>query len=57
MNEQLAEMHQANPFPWNPVIWPHGLVQVMDAAGKEVPLFTITKYIEITTKEVNKEPA
>jgi hypothetical protein len=57
MNEQLKAMHQANPFPWNPVIWPNGLVQVMDAQGKEVPMFTMTEYLTITTKEVNKEPA
>lgn len=58
----LGEIRANNPFPWRTALAGNGLVFVLDALGKEVPLFTLTRFCELTTAamDANKpkgEPA
>jgi hypothetical protein len=56
-NEQLIQIAALHPFPWRTVVYPTGVVQMLDAAGVEVPMFTMTKYVEISTQLKVKEVA
>jgi len=48
-------------FPWTeriltPPIGPGGLVQVIDRNGFEVPLFTMTRFLEMITRKLVAKP-
>lgn len=53
-DDVIKQIRSANPFPWQQVIRPNGLVQLIDAAGKEVPLFTITEFAVFLSNVMNK---
>ena len=47
-------------FPWTERTLPTrsgGLVQVIDANGQEVPIFTMTRFLEMITKKLAAKPA
>lgn len=48
-------------FPWterilHPPIGPGGLVQVIDRNGFEVPIFTMTRFLEMITQKLVAKP-
>lgn len=46
-------------FPWTERIIPTvkgGLVQVIDRNGQEVPIFTMTKFLEMITVKLAQQP-
>ena len=50
MSDDLIKQIRADyPFPWGHVIYPHGLVQVVDTTGKEVPLFKLIEFASFLT--------
>ena len=58
-----TQIRAEHPFPWDSRVIPglirNGMaeVKVVDAAGKEVPLFTILRLAEIITTAKTPEPA
>lgn len=48
-NDKLKEIRGKHPYPWREVIHPNGVVQMIDAAGKEVGLFEMTAFMAIIT--------
>lgn len=42
----IKEIVTAFPAPWNRITHPNGLIQVVDAAGKEVPLLTLLDFAQ-----------
>lgn len=49
----ITAVKGASPFPWQQLIRPNGLVQIIDATGKEVPLFTLTEFAIFLTNVMN----
>lgn len=47
--DKVREIRAVNPFPWREVLHPNGLVQIFDATGKEVPLFSIVAMSVLVT--------
>ena len=45
----IKQIRAAFPFPWNHAVFPNGVVKVMDAEGKEVPLFTMVEFVMFLT--------
>lgn len=44
MNEQdntVAKIRNDFPFPWTQLVFPNGEIKLIDAAGKEVAIFSI----------------
>lgn len=62
MNEEEFRAIKAT-FPWcqRLLTQPHrqgGIVQVIDNAGQEVPLFTMIRFLEfVTSRNLRQEPA
>lgn len=54
-NERVQAIRKASPFPWRQAIHANGLVQLIDANGFEVPLFSIIDIACITTETLNKK--
>lgn len=44
----------ASPFPWRQVVHANGIIQLFDAAGKEVPIFTMTEFVCFITTAMSK---
>jgi hypothetical protein len=54
---RLNEIRAESPFPWKTLVNPlNGNVQMVDAAGKVVPLFTITGLCELVTASNSHKP-
>lgn len=50
----IKQVRANHPFPWSQAIFPNGIVVLLDATGKEVPLFTITEFTVFLTNVMNK---
>jgi hypothetical protein len=47
-------------FPWTSrtlVVGIGGIVQVIDRNGNEVPLFAMTRFLEVITRKLEKKPS
>jgi hypothetical protein len=57
----LAQIAQAHPVPWRHHVTPsargsvQAQVRVIDAAGQEVPLFTLLRVIDLVTHSLAKK--
>jgi hypothetical protein len=51
----VEKLKLAHPFPWREMTHPTGIVHIIDAAGKEVPLFTMTGFICFITNHLAQE--
>lgn len=45
----IGELRAQYPFPWPEVTNPNGLMQVLDANGADVPLFTQVAFVVALT--------
>jgi hypothetical protein len=45
----IEQIRLQNPFPWNQVISPQGLVHLIDSKGFVVPLFMMTRLCVLIT--------
>ena len=54
---KIREIRAKSPFPWRDVIHPNGLIQVLDANGKEVALFDIIGMVVATTNAMAEAKA
>lgn len=44
-------------MPWKEVVHPHGLVQMIDKFGREVPMFTMTALVAVITHKMAAKTA
>ena len=54
-DDLVKQIRVAFPFPWGHAIHPNGLVQVIDATGKEVPLFTLIEFASFLTNVMSSQ--
>lgn len=48
----VASIRGHYPFPWQQVVFPNGEIKLIDAAGKEVALFSITALVVSVTEHM-----
>lgn len=48
----VASIRDHYPFPWRQVVFPNGEIKLIDAAGKEVALFSITALVVSVTEHM-----
>lgn len=53
----IAEIKAQFPFPWAHSAYANGSIRIVDAAGKEVPLFTLLDFVNQVTTLMNKPKA
>jgi len=44
-------------MPWREVVHPNGVVQMVDAQGREVPIFVMMSFLTTVTAHMAREPA
>lgn len=52
-NESVKQIREESPFPWTQVMYRGGDVQLIDAEGKIVPLFSITRMAILATETIS----
>lgn len=50
----LKDFKAQYPFPWRDIVHPNGLIQIIDAEGKEVGLTTMIAFAIQLTHKLNK---
>ena len=55
MNPEEFEQLKST-FPWSEQVYANGLVQVLDRHGREVPIFTMTRFLTMITTKLAKKP-
>lgn len=54
--EKMKQIRTTHPFPWRDVVHPNGLIQMIDAAGREVGIFEMVHLAVIVTHTMNTQP-
>lgn len=44
-------------MPWREIVHPTGVVQMVDAFGREVSIFAMTGLLQIVTEKMARKPA
>jgi hypothetical protein len=55
--KSIPQIRTESPFPWREGIMNGNLVVMVDAAGKQVPMFSITALAEQITAHITTQPA
>ena len=48
----VGNVRSLHPFPWRQIVFPNGEIKLIDAAGKEVALFSITALVVSVTEHM-----
>lgn len=50
--DDINNLKATHPMPWAYIIHPNGLVVIMDASGKELPLMTMLEFVRFITEKM-----
>ena len=51
-NNVVGKVRSDFPFPWRQIVFPNGEIKLIDAAGKEVAIFSITALVVSVTEHM-----